>query len=66
MTLSVSGMQEEAMIVLGNIKDRAHIDRETDTANWGDLQGYYYWYQGGTESTSYSLRASSVWNPSRR
>ena len=55
--LADGGLNEEALLVLENIKDRARIDKEAGTASWGDLRGYYYWYQGGTEATSYSLRA---------
>jgi hypothetical protein len=55
--LADANLLEEAEIVLSNIKDRARIDDETNTASWGDARGYHYWYQCGTEATSYSLKA---------
>lgn len=55
--LADANLVEEGEIVLANIKDRARIDDETNTASWGDARGYYYWYQCGTEATSFSLKA---------
>lgn len=57
LALAEGELAEEASIVLGNIKDRARIDKETGTASWGELRGWFYWYQSGTEATSYSLKA---------
>ncbi|HVJ82533.1 MAG TPA: MG2 domain-containing protein [Planctomycetia bacterium] len=57
LALSAAGMKEQADIVVANIKDRANLDAETGSASWGTAHGYYYWYDCGTEATSYSLRA---------
>ncbi|QDU60090.1 hypothetical protein Pan216_09270 [Planctomycetes bacterium Pan216] len=57
LTLKQAGRDKEAAIVADNIVDRAQRDRQSGLAYWGKPRGYYYWYQGGTESTSFSLRA---------
>lgn len=57
LTLHAAGKKEEADIVVANIVDRARVDEKTATASWGDATGYFYWYQSGTEATSFSLRA---------
>ena len=64
LTLHRAGLREETEITLANIKDRARIDAETGSASWGDYEGYYYWYQCGTEATSYSLKALLAVEPS--
>lgn len=64
LTLAAAPLGEEAEIVLANIKDRARIDAATGSASWGDQTGYYYWYQCGTEATSYSLQALVAIEPS--
>jgi uncharacterized protein YfaS (alpha-2-macroglobulin family) len=63
LALHAARMHEEAAIVLDNIKDRARIDEDTATASWGDYSGYYYWYQSGTEATSFSLKALLALEP---
>lgn len=57
LALADAGMREEAQLVLSNIKDRARVDEQTNTASWGEAAGFLYWYDGGTEATSYSLKA---------
>lgn len=57
LTLHTARMSEQAELVLANIKDRANVDEQTESVSWGDYSGYFYWYQSGTESTSFSLRA---------
>jgi uncharacterized protein YfaS (alpha-2-macroglobulin family) len=64
LALHRAGLKEETEITLGNIKDRARLDAETGSASWGDYEGYYYWYQCGTEATSYSLKALVAIEPS--
>lgn len=63
LALHTAGLREEAEITLANIKDRARVD-ENGTASWGDYDGYYYWYQCGTEATSFSLKALLAIEPS--
>jgi uncharacterized protein YfaS (alpha-2-macroglobulin family)/tetratricopeptide (TPR) repeat protein len=55
--LADANLREESQIVLSNIKDRVVLSKETNTASWGKSSGYYYWYDVGTEATSYSLKA---------
>lgn len=64
LVLNQAGLREETQIALDNLKDRARIDAQTETASWGDDSGYYYWYQSGTEATSFSLKALLAVEPS--
>ena len=57
LALQTGGLNERAGITLANIKDRADVDEKSGTVSWGDYSGYHYWYQSGTEATSYSLMA---------
>jgi uncharacterized protein YfaS (alpha-2-macroglobulin family) len=55
--LADANLREESQIVVANIKDRVILSKETNTASWGKSSGYYYWYEVGTEATSFSLKA---------
>ncbi|MFO0947170.1 MAG: MG2 domain-containing protein [Planctomycetota bacterium] len=57
-------LREEEEIVLANIKDRVRLDDATGSASWGKYDDYRYWYESGTEATSFSLRALIAIEPS--
>lgn len=57
-------LREQEEIVLANIKDRVRMDDATGSASWGKYDDYHYWYESGTEATSFSLRALIAIEPS--
>ena len=61
-TLQKVGKKKEARIVVENLENTAREDKETDTVSWGK-RNYWYWYNGGVESTAAALRAMIAVTP---
>lgn len=51
------GDKEKAEIMLENLEDFIKINKELETANFQDIQRFWYWYENGVESTAFALRA---------
>ncbi len=57
LTLHAAGRKEQARIVVENFDNTAVVDQKSQTAHWGRLSGWWYWYHGATESTAWVLQA---------
>jgi len=57
MALDTAGMKKEARIVVENFENTATIDEKEGVAHWGRMNGWWYWYHGATETTSWVLQA---------
>ncbi len=57
------GDTNKAKIMLENIEDFIKVNKELNTANFQDINRYWYWYENGVESTSFALRAYLKINP---
>ncbi len=50
------GETEKGLILLRNLENHINIDKENQTAYYGN-KSYWYWYDGDVESTSFALKA---------
>ncbi len=55
--LHSAGRVADAKIVVENFSNTVTIDKKTGDAHWGRTGGWWYWYHGGTETTSWVLQA---------
>ena len=60
------GDAERAKIMLRNMEDLVHEDKENGTAHWGRSGIYYRWSMGGIEATAYALKAYMHIEPRNR
>jgi len=57
MALRAAGKGNEATVVVENLENTAILDEKLGTAHWGQIDGWWYWYHGATETTSWVLQA---------
>ena len=55
--LAKVGERRRAEIVVENLDNTARLDDKTQTASWGRDSNWWYWYDGGVETTAMVLRA---------
>ncbi len=57
LTQAQIGNTRRAKIMLENLEDFIKVNKELKTANFQDINRYWYWYENGLESTAFALRA---------
>jgi len=63
MALHAGGKAKQAKIVVENFENTVTIDAKTGDAHWGRIRGWWYWYHGGVETTSWVLQAMLTVSP---
>ena len=63
LTFHAAGQKDKAVITAENFDNTAVVDKETNTVHWGRTHGWWYWYHGATETTSWVLQAMMTVRP---
>ncbi|MBT3200103.1 MAG: hypothetical protein HN350_09320 [Phycisphaerales bacterium] len=63
MALHAAGRKKEARIVVENFDNTANFNAKHNDAHWGRTSGWWYWWHGADESTSWVLQAMLTVNP---
>ncbi|MHC4982173.1 MAG: alpha-2-macroglobulin family protein [Planctomycetota bacterium] len=63
LTLHAAGRVKDAKTVVENFDNTAVVDKKLNTAHWGQTRGWWYWYNGATETTSWVLQAMLTVSP---
>ncbi len=53
----------EARTIVENFQNTVTVDEAQGVAHWGDTGGWWYWYQGATETTAWVLQAMLTVDP---
>ena len=61
--LHAADRKGDAKTVIENMENTVIVDKENSRANWGRYNGWYYWYHGGVETTSWVLQAMLTVSP---
>ncbi|MCK4602487.1 MAG: hypothetical protein KAU28_08470, partial [Phycisphaerae bacterium] len=63
LTLHAAGRKKQARIVVENFDNTAKVYKRTNTVYWGSHAGWWYWYDGATETTAWVLQAMLTVRP---
>jgi len=62
-TLKAAGRDADAKIVVENFDNTAVVDADKGMVHWGQVDGWWYWYHGATETTAWCLQAMMAVDP---
>ena len=63
LALHAAGRKKDAKIVIENFDNTANFNAKHNDAHWGRTHGWWYWYHGADESTSWVLQAMLTVDP---
>ncbi|MBL7218546.1 MAG: hypothetical protein ISS69_00395 [Phycisphaerae bacterium] len=63
MALHSAGRKKDAKIIIENFDNTASFNAKHNDAHWGRASGWWYWWHGADESTSWVLQAMLTVNP---
>jgi len=66
MTLQAAGRKKDAKVVIENFDNTATFNAKHNDAHWGREHGWWYWYHGADESTSWVLQAMLTVDPENK
>jgi alpha-2-macroglobulin len=66
MTLHAAGRKKDAKIVIENFDNTATFNAKHNDAHWGRESGWWYWWHGADESTSWVLQAMLTIDPKNK
>ena len=66
MALHAAGRKKDAKIVIENFDNTATFNAKHNDAHWGRESGWWYWWHGADESTSWVLQAMLTIDPKNK
>ena len=66
MALQAAGRKKNAKIVIENFDNTATFNAKHNDAHWGRENGWWYWWHGADESTSWVLQAMLTVDPKNK
>ena len=66
MALHAAGRTKDAKVVIENFDNTANFNAKHNDAHWGREHGWWYWYHGADESTSWVLQAMLTVDPKNK